>query len=68
MVCASVQEDNPRVLGSGLSPVQTQSYTITCFLHQHAVSPSIAKYFDVEEKVQKHIFSMGIMSTICKWK
>ena len=37
MVCASVGEDNPQVLVSGLSPVQMQKkHTITCLLHQHA--------------------------------
>ena len=36
MVCASVQEDNPRALASRLSPVQTQNHTMTCLLHQHA--------------------------------
>ena len=29
MVCASVWEDNPRALASGLSYVQTQNHTIT---------------------------------------
>ena len=30
MVCACGREDNPRALASGLSPVHTQNYTITC--------------------------------------
>ena len=29
MVCASVRDDNPRSLASGLQPVQTQSHTMT---------------------------------------
>ena len=30
MVCAYVREDNPRDLASGLCPVHTHNYTITC--------------------------------------
>ena len=36
MVCVAEGEDNPQVLASGLSPVQTQNHTITCLFHQHA--------------------------------
>ena len=36
MVCASVQEDNPRGLESGLSPVHMQNHTITYLSHQFA--------------------------------
>ena len=33
MVCASVWEDNPRALASGLSPIRMQNHTITYFVH-----------------------------------
>ena len=36
MVWAYVREDNPRTLGSGLSPVHTHIHTVTVLLQQHA--------------------------------
>ena len=39
IVCASIQDDNPQALASGLSPAQTQKkHTITFLLHQHALA------------------------------
>ena len=36
MVCAYLQEGNPRALASRLSPVHTHNHTITDLLHQYA--------------------------------
>ena len=47
MVCASVQEDNPRALETGLSPIPTQNYTINCFLHLHAFALLHCAIFDL---------------------
>ena len=48
MVCASVREDVPRALASGLSSLQTQNHTTTCILHQHVD----CELFGVKQKVQ----------------
>ena len=48
MVCASVQENNPRALASGLSPVHTHNHTITALLHQHAWHFVHCEIFDVK--------------------
>ena len=48
MVCAPVRDDNPRALASGLSPVQTQKYTITYLftsMHLHFVHCEI--FYDI---------------------
>ena len=60
MVCASVREDNPRALASGLSPVHTHSHTITFYctrMHMHLVHGEI---FVVEHLV---INEKGALST-----
>ena len=45
MVCASVRDDNPRALASGLSTVQTHE-PYSSLLHQYASIPY--KIFDVK--------------------
>ena len=37
MVCGSVRENNPRILASELSPVETQKHTIACLLHKQCI-------------------------------
>ena len=45
MVCASVQENNPRAVASGLSPVHTHNHTITFLLHKDVCALiSIVRY------------------------
>ena len=52
MVYALVQEDDPRALASGSSPIQTQNHAKTCLLHQHtfvlyALRESDVKYWNI---------------------
>ena len=48
MVCASVQEDNPRDLASGLSPLKTHNHTISCLLHDTHLHFVLCEMFDIE--------------------
>ena len=56
MVCAYVQEDNPRALASGLSPLHKRNHTIIFFVHQHAcVHCEIfdVKYWNIIQRCNK---------------
>ena len=59
MVCPPVQEDNPRALASGLSPVQTDKYFVMKFAI--SVEDDITKIRTIHFKAKKKIVADDIL-------